>query len=405
MSRIPFLSFLLLAWLFFARPAEAQCQLHDGMDGGPCCGLTQAQLPNLTAFTQNFMQICWRDCGVDQTLTLKAQWNPVPTTPGVVRPCGEVLMNVKILGPGNFLFWSGQMRLQYARTWMASSTAGSVLQVWRFLMNGDLNPTFAAGAPPCRVPSCVAPNGGKARFSGYIDFAEHCGTTLPVERAWMLTHACDAIDHHAGFPRAGAFHPDRSFSFVAPIAGFVPGALQPIEGTPFSPFESIHSRQLTPAPSIVVCTFEERAVHSLTPQTQMCFCGAPGSNQFNIGSLNVSTACGTSITTPAVGPLLPGFVSMGIGFWTNPNVYPGQQSLRWNVGGYDYFDACVGTLQHDIFYGVSTIGGYPATEIVGGAPGAPLPPIFVDQANALTPTGVPRMNTPFNSSHIINLSH
>src|SRR5262245_49344801 len=110
MSRIPFLSFLLVAWLFFARPAEAQCQLHDNMDGGPCCGLTMAQLPNFSAFTQNFLQICWRDCGVDQTFTLKAQWNPVPTTPGVVQPCGEVLMNVKILGPGNFLFWSGQMR-------------------------------------------------------------------------------------------------------------------------------------------------------------------------------------------------------------------------------------------------------------------------------------------------------
>lgn len=405
MSRIPFLSLFLFVCLSFARPTAAQCQLHDGLDGGPCCGLTQAQLPNFAGFTQNFRQICWRDCGVDQVFTLKAQWTPIPYLPGVVPPCGELLMNLRILGPGNFLHWSGQMRLQYARTWLATATSGTALQVWRFLVNGDLKPTFAAGSPPCRVPSCVAPNGNKARFTGYLDFAENCGTTLPVERAWMLTHACDAIDHHAGFPRAGTFHPDRSFSFVAPAAGFVPGALQPIEGTPFSPFESVRSRALTPAPSIVVCTFEERAVHSLLPQTQLCFCGLPGSNQFALASLNVSTACGTSITTPTVGPLLPGFVSMGIGSWTNPNVYPGLQSLRWNVGGYDYFDPCAGTLQHDVFFGVSTIGGYPATEIVGGAPGAALPPIFVDQVNSVTTAGVPRMNTPFNSSHILNLSH
>jgi len=405
MSRTPFLSFVFLAALSLARPAAAQCQLADNLDGGPCCGLTQAALPNFGGFTQNFIQVCWKDCAVDQLYAFTARWAPIQILPGQIPPCGELRMRLDVLGPGNVLFWRGPMRLQYARTWLASDANGIPHQVWRFLVNGDLRPTAAAGATPCHVFPCVAPNGNRAHFTGYLDFAQDCAIPGNTEYAWMLTHACDALDHHAGFPRAGVFHPDRSYSFVAPMAGFVPGPIQPTEGTPFSPFESVRGRTLTPAPVTLACTFEEQAIHSLIPKSQLCFCGLPGSTQFLLADVLIQTACGTTIANPPVGPLLPGFVSMGIGDWTNPSAYPGQQHLRWNAAGYDYLDACVGTPQHEIFYGVTTIGGYPATQLVGGLPGAPLPPIFVDQANSVKPNGSVTMNVPFNSRHIVNLSH
>ena len=75
------------------------------------------------------------------------------------------------------------------------------------------------------------------------------------------------------------------------------------------------------------------------------------------------------------------------------------------MAGYDCFDVCIGTPQHEVFYGVTTIGGYPATQLVGGIPGSPLPPIFIDQANAQKNNGSTAMNVPFNSRHILNLNH
>jgi hypothetical protein len=388
-----------------ASPAKAQCALSDNLDGGPCCALTQATLPNFSAFSQNLLQVCWQDCGVSQVIPLTAKWLPINIIqPGIVPPCGELRMRLDILGPGNVLFWRGPMRLQYARTWATTGTAGAISQVWRFLVNGDLQAYPPAGGPPCQTFPCLPAFNNKARFTGYIDFVHDCATPV-LEYAWMLTHACDSIDHHAGFPRAGVFHPNRSYSFVAPALGFVPGALQPIEGTPFSPFESVRGRTPTTAPVTLACTFEEQAIHSLFPQNQFCFCGAPGSNQFLTADVRIQTACGTNISTPLVGPLLPGYVSMGIGSWTNPAAYPGLQALRWNVAGYDYFDACTGAIQHEIFYGVTTIGGYPATQLSGGLPTVPLPPIFIDQANSVNAGGATTMNQPFNSRHIINLNH
>ena len=221
----------------------------------------------------------------------------------------------------------------------------------------------------------------------------------------MLTHACDMFDHHAGFPRAGAFHPNRSYSFVAPAASFAVNPLQPIEGTPNSPFDMMRQRVSTPPPVMPMCTFEEPIVHALTPQQQLCFCGAPGTNQWMWGDLDVQGPCGTALRNPPGGPLLPGFVSMGLGSWTNPNVYPGVQALRWNIGAYDFTDICQGLLQNEVYYGVTTLGGWQAFQIVGGVQGGPLPPVFIDQQSAHNATGAPRMNTPFNPRHFVTLNH
>jgi len=226
----------LLALLALELRSAAQCLFADNLDGGPCCGLTSASLPAFPGFRQDVRGICWRDCGIDQTSLSRCHWVPIPYPVGMIPPCGELLYRLDILTTSNILMWRGQMRLVYARTWLATDTSGLSHQVWRFLVNGDLRPFLAAGSPPCPVPPCVSANGNRAHFTGYVDFAQDCSITPAgtFEHAWMLTHACDALDHHAGFPRNGVFHPDRSYSFVAPAAGFVPGAIQPTEGTPIA---------------------------------------------------------------------------------------------------------------------------------------------------------------------------
>lgn len=396
----------LLSLLLAARPAQAQC-LPDNLDGGPCCSLTSAQVPIVPSFKQSTQNICWRDCGVDQVTLVTGRWKQLTTQIGLAPPsCGEQRMRLDVVNASNALLWRGQMRLMYSRTWVAVDTNGLAFQVWRFLVNGDLTNYPAAGSAPCPVPACAASFGNRTRFTGYLDYTEDCSTPGGASQfAWMLTHACDAFDHHAGFPRAGAFHADRSFSFVGPAAGFVPGPLQPTEGTLASSYDSVRQRiKTTAAPTTVVCTFEEPVIHTLTPQQQLCVCGAPGSNQFLIGDLNVQGACGTAIRNPPVGPLLPGYVSMGIGSWTNANLYPGVQALRWSIGGYDVVD-CTGVTVHQVYHGVTTIGGYQAFELVGGNPGNPLPPLFLDQASSQRPNGTPTMNTPYTSYHLMTLNH
>lgn len=403
----PSILFPVLMLTLAASPAEGQC-LPDNLDGGPCCGLTSAQVPLVPTFTTGTQSICWRDCGIDQVSVVKGRWKQLVTQIGLVPPpCGEQLMRLDVLSGSNALLWRGTMRLMYSRTWVAVDTNGLSFQVWRFLVNGDLTNYPAAGAAPCPVPACAASFGNRTRFTGYLDYTQDCSTPGgPSQFAWMLTHACDAIDHHAGFQRAGVFHPDRSYTFVGPSAGFVPGPIQPTEGTSFSAYESVRQRITTSvSPAMIQCTFEEPVTHTLTPQQQVCFCGAPGSSQFLIADLNVQSACGTAMRNPPSGPLLPGFVSMGLGSWTNPNVYPGQQALRWSVGGYDVIDACTGASVHHVYFGVTTLGGYQAFELVGGNPGNPLPPVFLDQASSQRPNGTPTMNTPFTSYYLMGLNH
>ena len=50
----------------------------------------------------------------------------------------------------------------------------------------------------CPVPPCAALHANLVRFTGYVDYAASCsGVPSVYQHAWMLTHALDAIDHHA----------------------------------------------------------------------------------------------------------------------------------------------------------------------------------------------------------------
>jgi hypothetical protein len=201
--------------------------------------------------------------------------------------------------------WGGKLRMHYSRTWLETGT-NQQFQVWRFLVNGDLVPTAAAGGVPCPVPPCAAPHGGRVRFTGYVDYARDCASGQ-FQFAWMLSHVCDKIDHAPGFPRAGVFHPDRSYTFVGPAAGFVPGPVQPLEGGATA-FEDVR-RLIYPMPGTtgpIMCDFEERIQHSLMPQQQFCSCATGGNPapQWLLGNLFIGGSCGTTVTTPG-GPFLP----------------------------------------------------------------------------------------------------
>ncbi len=402
---------LCLALLTLQLATSAQCPLPDHLDGGPCCAVAQEQLPIFPKFAQDTLNICWRDCNIDQVGVCRAVWQNVPILPGTGPNCGMRLMDLRLLDTAGILKWRGRLNLLYARTWLETNSAGVPVQVWRFLANGDLSPTPAAGPIPCPVPPCAPVHQNRVRFTGYVDYARDCSTNT-FQNAWMLTHACDFIDHHPGFPRAGAFHPDRTYSFVGPAAGFAPAPLLPIEGTPGSIFEDVR-RLRYPVPGTtgpILCEYEERLLQfALAPQNQFCLCGLPGTQQWNFATLSLNGGCGTVITTPGT-PFLPGFLSMAIGSWTVATAYPGLEDLRWNTGGYDYLDPCAPIPPvPEVFFGVTTIGGDPAVQVTSGGPGLSLPPFFIDQANSKRLAGGVLggtvMNVPYLSDHILNLNH
>lgn len=388
--------------------ASAQCPTPDKLDGGPCCAPAQEKVPWFPKVVQNSLGICWRDCGIEAVLPTTARWSPLNILPATGPDCGYRLQRLDLMNGAGVVQWTGVMRLLYSRTWMETDPSGTAIQVWRFLVNGDMRASTTVGPAPCPLPPCAAAFNGRVKFSGYIDYADDCVASTPVAIAWMITHACDPIDHAPGFPRAGVFHPGRSYTFLGPGAGFVPAPMVAVEGSAaFSPFEAVR-RVIHPVPGTtgsVKCEFEERFGHTLTPTTSLCLCtvGGPLSAQWNLGFLNGNGVCGTTVTTTG-GPLLPGFLSMGIGTWTAPGVYPGVETLRWNTGNYDYTEACTGILRNEAFYGVSTLGGYPAVQVTSG-PALPLPPIFIDQANAIRTGGGVVMNIPYISDHILNLNH
>ncbi len=387
--------------------AQAQCPTPDGLAVGPCCTTVTPTLPRLQDFTQDAHKICWRDCDVESLFTVTANWRG----PGTVLPfagpafapiaaCGERFAGLTLTDAAGTVLWRGLLRLLYSRTWVEIEPSGATLQVWRFLVNGDLSATAAAGLSPCPVPPCEAAF-GKVRFTGYVDFAEDCGTGV-FQHAWMLTHSCDVVDHAPGFPRAGFFHFNRAYTFIGPSAGFAIGPIQPLEAGGTAS-EAVRRRRLPTPPAFgpTDCEFEEQIDAGLEVQQELCLCGFPTAPlQYAISDLGLGGSCGTSIFTPG-GPFLPGFVSMGLGAWTDPTTYPGLETLRWSTGGYDYFDPCTGNTREEVFFGVTTIGGYFASS--ADFPGFPLQQTFVDQANSIV-GGATTMNVPFRSDHILNLN-
>ena len=218
----------------------------------------------------------------------------------------------------------------------------------------------------------------------------------------MLNHACDLIDHQPGFPRGGAFHPDRSYTFVGPAAGFVPSRVGAVEAG--GAFESVRGVTLTAADTF--CEFEEPAQAGLAPINNFCLCGPPGSPpQWMIGDLSIGGACGTVANTPG-GPFLPGYLSMGIGLWTDPTTYPGVEELRYTASNLTWFDPCTGVNKNEVFFGATTLRGWNAFGLTAGGIRGPLPLTFVDQANSLRRTDLTStwMNVLYVIDHIITLN-
>ena len=391
-----------LAALTLVATATAQCPQPDNLDGGPCCSPTQVALPTFPGFKQKSLHVCWLDCDVDGVGNCQVKWSKPRAGSG--GTCGPMTSFVRTFDPAGNLTWRGKVRLNYSRTWMEVGNSQQTYQVWRFLVTGDLRPTNAAGSSPCPVPACHSAF-GRIKHTGYVDWALDCANNT-WSNAWMLTHACDKIDHDPGYPRGGSFHPGRSFTFVGPAAGFALGPVFPGEGGGGAAegVRRIRSSTAAGAIGVPVCEYEEQIQFSVMPLAQYCACSANGLNQWQESDVFISGACGTTITGSG-GVTLPALLSMGIGRWTNPNAYPGTELLRYNVSDYTVLDGCSGVTQHEYAFGVTTMDGFAAFQLTANGIGGQLPPVFIDQVNSMRKIGGPLLNVPSHASRVINLNH
>jgi len=348
-----------------APVVSAQCFGPDNLDlTGPCCAPAVANLPAFNGNSLPGLAICWQQCSVATTNTLKVAWSPL-----VATTCAEYTSGLTVSDGGSGLpILTGKLVLDYTRTWTEIDTAGVASQVWRFTAKVDLQ-TVPGSPTPCAVPNCIAPLGPHptAFFYGYMDYSG-CAPSGPTDSVLVLYHAADRFIHIPGLSSTpGAFHPTQSYAIVAPhssLQPFIPG------NTPasFGPVVAEASRNAF-LPGTIICQVED-------PVT------AGSIVKLGAGCLNTMTNNpkqqtardfkGTTKCVNAAGlnggwaslnffPGLPWLhmVTTSIGTWSNPNLWPGKEQAWVDEGLFVHQDACLGDFI-ELKYGGSTRGGFTA---------------------------------------------
>jgi hypothetical protein len=344
-------TFLALA----APPAQSQCG-PDGLDNGPCCASASVTLPQFPAMQTDAAWLCFRDCQLSQNVSYCAVLGvPQPATNAGQILCSvyDIRLRLRTCGTLNFI-WNGSVKAYYSRTWQESSIAGSLnLQVWRFVVNGDMLPTNLVPPGACTKPACLNQY-TRVYFSGYIDYAFDC-----INGGWQVSfavsHECDSIHHQPGTARpapAGGLHPRHSFSIVGPGSTFVPATAGPRSDGPINN-GSVRWNRWLPAPQ--TCMFRERVQGAFLAQNEFCFCTSTGLNQYIATMVNASGACTSSIGPD---PTFP-FMQKRIGGWTSATQWPGQEFVLFDFGMLRYVNGCTGAATQEWFEGAETLQGYP----------------------------------------------
>jgi len=348
-----------------SAPVSGQCFGPDGLDIGPCCAPVVSNLPLFPGVSLPGLGICWTQCTLNNTRTLKVSWTP-PAQPF----CSEYSTLLTVAdGTSGTILMTGPMVLDYTRTWIEIDPTGAPTQVWRFVAKADL--ALATVGAPCPVPPCILPGAHPtAFFYGYVDYTA-CAAAGPWQNALVLYHAADRFIHAPGLSdKPGAFHPTGSYAIVAPhtlAAPFIP--MNTIAGG--GPLFGEATRDVNmPGVPPALCIVEDHVL-----QGAMTKLGAGCVNVLSSvpkqqtarnfsGTTNCPTTAGTNGSWASLNinfPFLPWFhmITTSIGSWANPLVFPGKESAWVDEGLFIQRDACTGDWV-ELKYGGSTKDGWTA---------------------------------------------
>lgn len=383
-----FAAILLAVLTAFAGVASAQCFTPDNLDG-TCCDDAAADLPAFPDINLATKYICFRDCQLsfEADLPVKVKHDPVG--------CGLSLIRFDITNSGGGLvIWKGKLIASYSRTWAEQSPTSSTpdTQVWRFLVNGDfkIDPFVVStyGSNECIVPPSYATY-DKILVTGYVDYALDC-TTGNWSMSFALGHECDRFEHDNLFSaRPGVFGNDgRTYNWVAPAAGFV---VDPLVANASGPVlnEGIRDNDFSMPLDLICNTEQPIGQGQFDAFAADCPCkDGPAVNQWSLCRLFAVSNCGTTIAS-VPNDVWDAFLSKGIGFWTDPLVYPGREFLHLQQGFFDYQDGCGTPLNRYYMKGVHTQAGWLTFRFIG-ATLAPVSDRFIDLG-----TAIPLSATPF----------
>jgi hypothetical protein len=399
-----FLAIVVAAVVLPGAFGQTVCPNNDGFSGGPCCTPASPTLPNFPTLTLNGLGACIRDCGVE------SQFNTIATLSPQQVLCDHWLINLTISGPPSVSIGAGNFLVaKYSRTWMEFPIPGTPpLQVWRFLVNGDLNYslTTAAGIG-CPVPLSAAPPFNlPVHYVGHLDYAFNCGTGA-WQVAYSLTHWCPP-ESHAPFSQrpipAAAGWAKRTYHFVGP-ANFMFGLCPPPDGTIVA--ESTRSSVGLSNPAIpYTCQRESQVFQGvLTNLNSNCVCNDPTPvgppPRYMHQTLNAFEFCGGAgapiFNFAGFGiPFMPtGLRALMLGSWVpvaGGGTYPGTKCLSVYLGVLESPGVCPplpapGGSLHAVT-GVGTTGGN-AVQLFDSPTPAIAPLKFLDLQNmlVLTPFG------------------
>jgi hypothetical protein len=380
------------------------CPQNDGFSSGPCCTPATPNFPNFPTMTLTGLGACIRDCGVE------SQFNTVTTFSPQQVLCDHWLINLSITAPPAVAIVGAQFLVaKYSRTWVEFPVAGAApIQVWRFLVNGDLvySLSTAAGAG-CPIPlSALPPFNLPVHYVGNVDYAFNCATG-GWQVAYTLTHWCGP-ESHAPFSQrplaAAAGWPKRTYHFVGP-ANFVFGLCPPPSGPVVA--ESARTSVGLLNPFIpYTCMNETQVIQGvLADVNQNCVCFDPTPlgppPRYMHQTLNTYEFC-AGVAAPIVSfggfgiPFMPtGLRALMLGSWlpVAAGGYPGNKCVSVYLGVLDSPGVCPplppppGSNLHAVT-GIGTTGGN-MVQLLDSPTPAIAPLEFLDLQNmlVLTPAG------------------
>jgi hypothetical protein len=378
---------------------------NDGFSAGACCTPATPNFPIFPTMTLNGVGACIRDCA------LESQFNTLTVLSPQQVLCDHWLIYLTITGPPSVAIVGNQFLVaKYARTWMEFPIPGTPpIQVWRFLVNGDLTYSLTtASGIGCPVPLSAAPPFNlPVHFVGNVDYAFNCATGA-WQVAYTLTHWCPT-ESHAPFSQrpiaAAAGWPKRTYHFVGP-ANFVFGPCPPPDGVVIAESARTSVGLLNPAIPYT-CLRETQIVQGgLNNVNQNCVCFDPTPigppPRYMHQTLNTFEMCG-GLLAPILNfagfgvPFMPtGLRALMLGSWVpvaGGGTYPGTKCVSIYLGILDSPGVCPpfppppGSNLHAVT-GVGTTGGN-MVQLFDAPTPAIAPLKFLDLQNmlVLTPFG------------------
>jgi hypothetical protein len=385
------LAYLMLVLLFVVGRggmAQGPCALGDDGFNIGCCQVVTPNLPTFPTITIDGTYGCIRDCNLEAQygtqVSIGFQW--------IFCDYGFININVApttTCGPA----FGGALLAKYSRTWRRVSATGLSEQVWRFLINGDLQYVLTTACPsiPCPVPPQVA-LGLPVHMVGSIDYICNPIGAAGYRIEMNLNHLPGCISHapFSTFPLAGpAAHFDRSYHLVAPSNfAFMP-VPEPVGGMAF---EAVRPSRLPWPPTNYQCLSEAPIIQgAINTLANLCPCSATPissalwADQRLIGTVACNGVTSTFASTPIPGYSAGGLLTMRLGRYLPTAVNPGGNEVCIHWGLLRYTDPCTQTGPFHVVTGVSTSDPAAPGQLfpVPGTPVAPPQRVFMDLCNVL----------------------